>query len=129
MTEKSYYSDLTKYYTARALELKKSITWEAKFSRTHRISFTALQSHQERDLIKSMRVFGAKIPDAGVMQKPFDGYVLFNAEAYFIAIYFLPRETEIYEIHIRNFVDEKYRSNEKSLTKERAAQIGRRIYL
>lgn len=129
MTEKSYYADLTKYYLDHALKLKRSISWEAKFSRSHRISFSALAPHQEEKLLKSMRAYGEKIADAGVMRKPFDGWVLFNAESYFIAIYFLPRETEIYEIHIRNFVDEKYRSTEKSLTKERASEIGRRIHL
>lgn len=129
MKESSYYAKLTRYYTEYAKKIERSISWEAKFSRSHRISFTALQSHQEEKLIKSMRAYGEKIADAGIMRKPFDGWVLFNAEAYFIAIYFLPRETEIYEIHIRNFVDEKYRNTEKSLTKERAAKIGKRIYL
>lgn len=129
MTEKSYYSKLTKYYIAYSKNIQRSISWEAKFSRSNRISFTALQPHQEEKLLLSQSAYGEKIADAGIMRKPFDGWVLFNAEAYFIAIYFLPRETEIYEINIRNFVDEKYGSDEKSLTKERSAQIGKRIYI
>lgn len=129
MTEKSYYAKLDRYYLAYGLREGRSITWEAKFSRTHRIPFKALAAHQEEKLLKSMRAYGQKIADAGIMQKPFDGYVVVNAEAFFVAIYFLPRHTEVYEIHIRNFVDEKYRSTEKSLTKERAAEIGNRLPL
>ncbi len=129
MTEKSYYAKLNRYYLSYALREQRSVTWEAKFSRTHRIPFSDLPAHQEEKLLKSMRAYGQKIPDAGVMKKPFDGYVVFNAEAFFVAIYFLPRQTEVYAIHIRNFVDEKYRSTEKSLTKERAAEIGMRLPL
>lgn len=129
MTEKSYYSKLTHYYTDHAKKIQRSISWEAKFTRSNRINFDALMPHQEEKLFRSTRVYGEKIADAGIMRKPFDGWVLFNAESYFIAIYFLPRETEIYEISIRNFVDEKYQSSEKSLTKQRASEIGKRIFL
>jgi hypothetical protein len=125
MTESSYYSDITKYYEANAVN---SIAWEAKFTRSNRISFSALAPHQERFVLQSEEVFGHKLPDTGIGQKPFDGFVLKNATGLFIAIYFLPHETEIYEIPIRVFVTEKYTSSEKSLSKERARAIGTRIY-
>ena len=70
-----------------------------------------------------------KIADAGVLQKPFDGFVLYKATSLFIAIYYVPRETEVYEIPIRIFLNEKYKSGQKSLSKKRAAEIGKRIYL
>lgn len=126
MTESSYYADLTKYYEKTATN---SVAWEAKFSRNHRIPFTSLATHQEAWLLKFEEVGGYKIPDNGIGQKPCDGFVLYRATSLFIAIYFLPRATEIYEIPIRVFVNEKYTSEEKSLTKERAATIGSRIYL
>lgn len=126
MTESSYYSDITKYYEKNATN---SIAWEAKFSRTHRIPFSDLPPHQEKFLLQAEDAYGFKIPDNGRGQKPFDGFTLYKAHAMFIAIYFLPRATEVYEIPIRTFLEEKYLSTEKSLTKERAAIIGKRIYL
>lgn len=126
MNESSYYADLTKYYERTATN---TIVWEAKFSRNHRISFSDLPAHQEKFLLKSEQVYGFKIPDNGIGQKPFDGFVVYKAAAFFIAIYFLPHQTEIYEIPIRIFINEKYTSEEKSLTKERAGQIGKQICL
>lgn len=124
MTESSYYAKITAYYTANATN---NIAWEAKFSRTSRIPFSCLPAHQEEFLLKAERVLGGKIPDVGIAKKFFDGYVLYKATSLFIAIYYLPRETEIYEIPIRSFLKEKYDSGEKSLTKERAREIGKRI--
>jgi hypothetical protein len=126
MTESSYYSDITKYYERTATA---SIAWEAKFSRTDRIPFSALAEHQERFLLKSEMIFGFKVPDNGIGQKPFDGFVLYQAKSVFIAIYYQPRATEIYEIPIRIFVHQKYTSKEKSLSKKRAAELGTRIFL
>lgn len=126
MTESSYYADLTKYYEKTATN---SIAWEAKFSRNHRIPFSDLPPHQEEYLLQAEEAYGFKIPDSGVGQKPFDGFTLYRAKSFFIAIYFLPRKTEIYEIPIRVFVNEKYTSKEKSLSKERACIIGKRIIL
>lgn len=126
MVEKSYYAAITKYYTATATN---NIAWEAKFTRTGRIPFTCLAPHQEEKLLEAERVLGGKIADVGVLKKPFDGWVLYKATALFITIYFVPRATEIYEIPIRMFLKEKYYSKEKSLSRARAEEIGKRIYL
>ena len=129
MTEKSYYNKLNKYYIEYSKVIGKSIAWEAKFTRTNRLNFKCLAEHQEEKLLKAEIAYGEKIADAGLMKKPFDGYVLYKARSFFIAIYFLPRHTEVYEIPIRDFLKEKYAGKEKSLTKERASQIGRRIFI
>jgi len=129
VTEKSYYTDLTKYYLEESLKLQRSITWEAKFTRTNYLNFNCLPAHQEEFLLESERAYGYKIPDTGIAKKPFDGLVVFNAHSVFIAIYFLPRHTEIYEMPIRTFLQEKYKSGKKSLTKERAAEVGKLIFL
>lgn len=126
MQEKSYYNDINKYYVANTTN---SVAWEAKFTRTGTINFNCLPPHQEQFLLEAERSFGFKIPDAGIGRKPFDGFVLKNATSVFVAIYFLPRETEIYEIPIRAFLKEKYESGRKSLSKERAAQIGKLLQL
>lgn len=129
MQEKDYYAELNKYYTKHAKEIEKSIAWEAKFTRTNRLNFKCLAEHQEEKLLKAEMAYGEKIADAGLMKKPFDGYVLYKARSFFIAIYFLPRQTEVYEIPIRDFLKEKYAGKEKSLTKDRASEIGRRIFI
>lgn len=126
MRESSYYSAITKYYATTATN---NIAWEAKFVRTNRIPFSCLPQHQEEFLLAAERVLSGKIPDVGFSKKWFDGLVLYKATSLFIAIYYAPRATEIYEIPIRAFLHEKYHSKEKSLTKERAAEIGKRIYL
>ena len=129
MTEKSYYADLTKYYILNSIRIENSIAWEAKFTRTNRINFNCLAPHQEEKLLAAERAYGEKLADVGIIKKPFDGWVLYKASSFFVAIYFLPRHTEIYEIHIRTFLREKYNSIDKSLTKIKASEIGQRIFL
>ncbi len=124
MTESSYYARITAYYVRNARE---TIFWESKFTRNSRIPFNAVAPHQEENLLKD--VFGHKIADSGVSRKPADGFVLYHPKSIIVAIYYAPGDTEVYEIGIRAFVNEKYSSKEKSLSKMRASQIGLRIYL
>lgn len=126
MIEKSYYASITKYYLRTAPD---TVVWEAKFTRGNTLNFNCLPPHQEEALLQSERAFGYKIPDAGLAKKPFDGFVVVRGTVLFIAIYFLPRATEIYEMPIRTFLKEKYESGKKSLTKERAKEIGKLINL
>lgn len=124
MTEKSYYAKITKYYLQNATN---SMAVELKFTRTDTLSFRCLPPHQEASLLESERVFGYKISDSGQMKKPFDIFILHKAASVFIAIYYKPKKTEIYEISIRHFIHEKYKSWNKSLTIERAKELGRLI--
>ncbi len=126
MKESSYYAAITNHYVKNTFV---TVAWEAKFTRTDRLSFDALAVHQEYALLEATKVHGFKIPDSGIGQKPYDGFVLYNALAVVIAIYYKPKEVEVYEINIRDFVSEKYTSKEKSLTKKRAAEIGTRLFL
>ena len=127
MLEKDYYGRLTAYYTDFAKRTGRSVAWEAKRSLTNRIRFDSVSAHQERNLLAAEDAHGHKIADAGVMQKPYDGYVLAKAHAVVVLIYYKPRESEMYELPVRTWVNERYTSKEKSLTKERAAMIGKRI--
>lgn len=126
MKESSYYPAILRHYETTSTT---SVAWEAKFTRTNRIPFKALAEHQERYLLKATVVHGNKLPDVGVMQKPYDGYLLVGARAVVIAIYYAPCSTEVYEIPIRAWIEEAYTSKEKSLTKERARSLGTRIFL
>jgi len=130
MIESSYYAKIGKYYEARALKLERSFTWEPKFTRTDSIPFSCLPHHQEEKLLKSERVHSYKIPDTpNGGKKPYDGYTIFDAIPVVVIIYYIPRKTEVYEIHIRDFIDESEFSARKSLTKERASEIGELIYI
>lgn len=126
MKESSYYAAITRYYERTA---KTSVAWEAKITKGNRLPFASLAPHQEQFLLKATNVHGHKLPDTGIGQKPYDGYVLYGARAVVIAIFYKPRETEIYEISIRVFVAEKYTSKEKSLTKKRASELGALLLL
>lgn len=124
MVEKDFYPLINKYYQKHARE---TIVWEAKITKGKTISFNCLLPHQEENLLKAEDVFTYKIPDVGRALKPFDGFVVYGGTAVFIAIYYLPRKTEIYEILFRDFVNEKYKSEKKSLTIERAREIARAV--
>ena len=126
MVEKDYYSRITAYYERTATN---SIAWEAKITKSGRLPFRALAAHQEEKLLKAERVHGEKIPDVGLARKSFDGFVLHQSSSLMVLIYYSEKQTEIFEIGIRAFVNEKYSSKEKSLSKMRAAEIGTRIYL
>ena len=123
MTEKSYYTPLSAYYLKEAKRIKQTIVWEAKFTHTDRLSFKCLAPHQEDWLLRAETGASFKIPDEGRGQKPFDGTVWYRAKALFVAIYYKPRATEIYEIPIRVFLKEKYESGDKSLTATKAKEI------
>lgn len=129
MTEKSYYADLTKLYVARSLELKRTIVWEAKFTRSGRISYKALAPHQELSLLQAERAYGLKLADVGRAKKPFDGLALYSALPIYVAIYYREKKSFLYEINFRDYIKERYSSKEKSLSEQRACVIGKVIKL
>lgn len=124
MRESSYYAKINKYYTKNA---RTTIAWEAKFTKGSSIPFSDLQPHQEEKLLEAERVLAHKEPDVGIHKKSFDGYVLFHACSYFIAIFYKPGGTVLYEIPIRDFIKEKYSSDRKSLTQDRARELASAI--
>lgn len=129
MRELDYYGRITNYYLLASQALGKSITWEAKLTKGKSLPFSDLKPHQEQKLLESERAYGAKIPDIGLSQKPFDGYVIWHAFAVVVVIFYEPRNERVYEISIRNFIEERELGLRKSLTEERAEIIGRKIPL
>lgn len=129
MIERNYYAKINKYYVKNIKKYNNSIAWESKFTRNNRIRFDSLAGHQETHLLEAERCFAQKIADVGISLKPFDGFVLYEALVFFISIFYTPKKTEIYEIPIREFLKEKYTSGTKSLTKEKAKEIGNLIHI
>lgn len=123
MRESSYYKDIGKYYESKKEE-QTTIVWEVKFTRGNTFLFNKLPKHQEEWLLRAERKASWKIPDVGAMQKPFDGMTFIKAKAMFVIVYYRKGKTEIYDMPIRVFLKEKYESGQKSLTIERAREIG-----
>jgi len=119
MKEKDYYNAVGKYY----LENTTYEAVEVKITKTNRLSFSCLPEHQESALLNAWYY---KIPDVGISKKPLD-IVFKRNEAPLVAIYYKPDNTQIFEIPIRAWVNEAYGSGDKSLTLERAAEIGCRV--
>ena len=126
MKEKDFYNKLNRYYTDHA---RTSLAIEVKITKKDYISFSSLMMHQEHFLYQSERRFAYKIADLGISKKPFDMFVLHNAEALIVVIFYRPRKSLIYEIPFRRFVKERENSTRRSLTLNRAEQIGTRVFL
>lgn len=124
MKEKDYYTKLGHFYTKRALEMKRTIVWEAKITKTARLSYRSLAPHQEEKLLESERAFNHKIPDVGNLKKPFDGVAIYGAYSVVVVIYYKPKNTKLYEIPIRSFIALRENSPDKSLAEWEASSIG-----
>lgn len=124
MMEKDFYAPIGAYYLQHTTN---SMGIEVKITKTDRLSFKAVTERQEEKLLKAEAALYHNEPDIGLAPKNFDIYILHKATAVVFVVYWKPREKECYEIPIRNWIKEKYESGEKSLTKERAAMIGKRI--
>ncbi len=121
--ESSYYASITKHYIANKPKGYDSVAWEAKITRTSCLNFKCLADHQEEKLLRAEVAYGEKIADVGNLQKPFDGWVVYNAYSVLIAIFYKEGNTTVFEIPIRAFLKDKYQSGNKSLTRKRAVEI------
>ena len=121
--EKSYYKSIGEYYERTA---NNTTVWEVKRTTKNSLPFSSLMDHQERYLIKATERYSYKISDVGIAKKPFDGTTYIGAYAYVVIVF---GSLNVYEIPIHKFIREKYTSKRKSLTEERAGQIGQLIKL
>lgn len=100
--------------------------YELKATKKDYLSFRAVAKHQYYALTAaSSGVAHYKIPDEGVSQKPFDGFQLIGVDAY-IGIMFNTnkQKKDFYLIDIETFKDTRQSADRKSLTEEKAAEIG-----
>lgn len=121
MQESDYYAKIGKHY----LEHSDYDGIELKITKTNTFNLSHVPPHQEEKLLHS---WYHKIADNGKAQKPLD-IVFKRKEGVLVIIYYVPRASEIYEIPIRVFIEEKYVRKAKSITKQRAQEIGKRIYV
>ena len=103
--------------------------FELKLARGKSLAFSAVQEHQERALLMvSFSGIYYKIPDDTYSQKPFDCFYIKNAEAYVVVMFYHRGQKEFIMIKIQDWMKEKENSDRKSLTEERAKEIGQ-VYL
>lgn len=116
-----------------------SVAYELKLTKTNSILFSAVKEHQVEGLMAVKHSFlYHKISDAPIFggmksrftkPKPFDCFVL-SGQAYVCIMFYKPRrKKEFIMIDIDDWLKEVKTSTRKSLTEERAKQIGRVINL
>lgn len=114
---------------ARA-ELGDSAAIEIKLCKGTSLSFSALAEHQEKALWHAKHsVLVFKIPDMGY-QNPFDAFLLKETLGMVVVVFYEPRKLcEAYFIDIDAWIAERETCGRKSLTLERAREIGMRYLL
>lgn len=110
-------------------EALKSGAYEFKLVHGKTIPFNALAPHQKAALLAVRRgkVY-YKIPDEGRNQKPFDAFLLNQAEAYVVVMFYERGKKEFVIIDILVWNAEEEMSQRKSLTEQRAKEIGHTVH-
>ena len=100
--------------------------FELKITKTNLLRFDAVSEHQINCLVSasSSSGFHYKISDSGMGHKPFDSVHFRNMNAFVVIQYYKPRKKEFIMIDIERFIKEKEKSSRKSLTEDRAKEIG-----
>lgn len=120
----------TKFTRWAKYNLKTNTACELKVAKEGQsLPFSAVKDHQILALsIVKNNGLGYKIPDAGYDQKPFD-YFFIHGEAYVVVMYCKRNQKEFFMIDVDDFVNEGTQSKRRSLTEERAREIGVACYL
>lgn len=101
--------------------------WEVKRGITA-IPFTDFADHQIRSLLKARKQrFNYKIQDVGIARKPFDGFTVEKSPAWCILCYPTPHGYVAYAVDVLDWYQERRTCGRKSITKERAEELGREI--
>lgn len=89
------------------------------------LPFRSVQDHQVAGLLAAKTAkLVYKIPDVGMLKKPFDSLVMSETEAYVVPIFYLERKyTRAYLIDVDVWCDEAVTNSQASLTQERAVEI------
>jgi len=110
--------------------LNYTFAFEAKICKEKSLSFDAVKDHQITNLYQTKHsLWNFKIPDAG-WQNPFDGLQLKMVPSYVIIFWYQHHNDKRFTmIDIDDFCEEKRISIRRSLTFERASEIGKTLEL
>ena len=89
------------------------------------LPFNAVLQHQKDALVATKhRSLIFKIPDDSRSYKPADCFCLAKEDAYVVIMYYELRKSTFIMIDIDDFLEEEKNSDRKSLTEDRAREIG-----
>jgi len=109
---------------------KTSAVFELKICHEKSLPFSAVQDHQKAALrIAKHERLVHKLPDVGFEQKPFDMFVMSGVEAYVLIMFYTRGCKKIYLIDIDVWLEEERTSGRRSITEDRAKEIGLGITL
>jgi hypothetical protein len=116
----------TKFTTWKKYNHKDSGLYELKISPRPSIPFTRLEVHQEKWLYTAKHdQICYKIPDVGYDKKPADMFCLAHSKAYVVVMFYVTLGTKhFYMIDIDDWIKERENSVRRSLTEDRAKEIG-----
>ena len=116
---------------------KQSNVYELKICKNSSLPFNAVKEHQIEGLLNAKLGLYHKISDSPIFAgsktrftytKPFDCLYLKNIIGYVVILYYKPRKAKVtYIIDIYSFLDERKRSDRKSLTESKAREISSKI--
>lgn len=120
----------TKFSLWLKYNAKTSGAYELKITHEPSLPFSDVKPHQIQNLLlaKHSKLIH-KIADVGVLQKPFDCFVLMGVPAYVVVMFYVRGQKTFYMIDVDKWVEEVEKSNRKSLTEVRASEIGVTCYL
>lgn len=123
MTERDFTTRFNKWLK---YHWKSSAVFELKICKEKSIPFSAVQPHQIRNLeIAKSGILPYKVEDVGFSEKPFDIFCVAGVPAYVVIFFYQKRgDNEFVIIDVDHFKEEMSTSERKSLTKERAIEIG-----
>lgn len=127
MKEKDLQTRVTAYMKNR---WKGTAVFELKICHEKSMPFEMVKEHQIHALHSAKTgVIAYKIPDVGFDQKPFDMIVLDKVSAYVLVMFYTRGCNHFYIIDVDRYVAESELSERRSLTEERAQEIGEKIVM
>ncbi len=103
--------------------------FELKITHGKSIPFNAVQEHQSFALSKAKHSkIIYKIPDGG-FQNPFDSFQISGAKAFVVVMFYAPNQKKFYMIDVDDWGKEDLLSSRRSLTEDRAREIGKTCLL
>ena len=106
-----------------------SAGFELKITKKKSLPFSRVEMHQLQSLLDVKH--GAliyKISDQSIGFKPFDSFILMDAPAFVVIMYYKPRKQKrVCLIDVDKFIDEMNECDRRSLTEERAEEIAEMV--
>lgn len=130
-SEAAFQTEFTRWLKYTDLFPSGKLVYELKFTKESSLPFSAVMEHQLAALYSAKHGrLPYKIADVGIARKPCDGFMVASSDAVIGIMYYVSRGCrEFFIIDIDVFLNEKETSKRKSLTIDRAREIGTACYL